>query len=230
MKMSKIIPAVITGVVLCASQDAFAYVRTAKYVASNKSSSGTTGFNLGGIRQYVGVKVIDGISTKFTDIDNAKYSTSKYFGGEINYGLKINDFRAELEGKFTTVSKYSDRESTPYYFISMDTEISYMDFMLNGYFDKTIYKKLSGFVMFGIGAERAYMNGDIIANDYYGIDHIKLNDKKFSFAYQLGLGIEYDITQNTTVDFGYRYIDVAKNVYDLKFHHHELFLGARLYF
>ena len=229
MKSFKITHIIIAGLILCTSQNAFAYVRTAKYVAPNKSST-TSGLNLGGIRQYVGVQIVDAPSTKFTDIDNGKYSASKYFGAALNYGLKIDRFRTEIEAKFTNVSKYSEYESTPYYYSAMSTEFSYMNFMLNGYLDTKIYNKLSGFVMAGIGTERVYMNGEIVDSGGYGFYAMNLNQKKYSFAYQLGLGVTYDLTQNTSMDLGYRYIDVAKNVYDLKFHHHELFLGARLYF
>ena len=54
-----------------------------------------------------------------------------------------------------------------------------------------------------------------------------------TFAWQVGAGLGYAITENTTIDAGYRYMDYGsfdKNFSELDTDAHEIHLGARYTF
>ncbi len=158
------------------------------------------------IRPYVGAKLL------YTDVDaNMKWSdagdteqheiSDKGFGGALSVGaatkLQYGTLRAELE-----YSKKADLDNS---YTSMgesfDTKLKTQSLMLNAYYDIDTGSKITPYVGGGIGLARVELN------DQYWKD---LYDKKIddtNFTWQIGAGIAYAVTDNFSVDAGYRYID-----------------------
>ena len=183
------------------------------------------------LNPYVGAKLryVD-LSTDVELADTFSVD-DKVMGGSIAVGASFNTnngtVRAELE-----YNKNEDAEK-PH---SMTVIGSGVDFegkfkvetqsvMLNGYYDIKTDTKLTPYVGAGIGfAKTKAMLSALGASD-------SIDDNRF--AWQLGVGVGYMVTDNVTVDAGYRYVDygdISEEGVDVETTAHELYVGARYSF
>lgn len=158
------------------------------------------------LRQYFGVKVSDVFGN--ADVkDGGDITMREQFGLAAQYGVKLSDFRAELE--LAHYLKASPKGE--------DVDVSHTILFVNGYYDLATNSPFSPYATIGIGYNRILVDGD--------------SDP--SLAFKLGLGASWNINTNIALDLGYRYIRFGEyndDHVDVTFSGHELSLGARFSF
>lgn len=133
-------------------------------------------------------------------------------------------FRAEVE--------YNINGTTEEEFLKDDlfhhkVEVETQALMLNGYYNFETGSKFSPYIGAGIGFAR--VKGTLEVPEFGISDSIK----KTNFAWQAGLGVSYDITNNFAIDTGYRYMDYGdfeKDGVSLDTTAHEFYTGVRVSF
>lgn len=104
---------------------------------------------------------------------------------------------------------------------------SLLTVMANGYYDFNTEGKIKPYVTAGLGIAH------IKADDDPGFPDPWL-DKTY-FAWQVGAGVGYEVSTNTTVDVGYRYlkpegIECSFHVTDVSWESHNILVGIRYKF
>ena len=174
------------------------------------------------------------VSAKFTNSDmsnDVKYETVKenaddnVLGASIAYGVKIGTIRTEVELNIheDAEKKYADEYET------WKNSVENNSVMLNAYYDIDTGSKFTPYIGGGIGV--AKLKGKVSYDEE--TDSVK-ND---SFAWQLGAGVSYAMTDNLSLDAGYRYVDygdvtIKEDWGKVEFDStsHELHIGARYTF
>ena len=144
-----------------------------------------------GDRPYVAIR--SGLSMLKNHIDKNAWE------GSVAAGMQLNQFRAELE--------YIYRDGIKGNTMGGEHKLDTMSMLVNGYYDIKMGSSLYPFINLGIGASR------LKQKDFGLINH---TDYKFSWGGGVGMG--YDITQNMTVDLGYRFLDLGKQVKSNEFY------------
>ena len=104
---------------------------------------------------------------------------------------------------------------------------SLLTVMANGYYDLNAGSGFKPYVMAGLGI--AHINAD----DDHGISDPWLDDTYF--AWQLGAGVGYEVSENITIDVGYRYlkpegIECPIDLNDVSWESHNILAGIRYKF
>jgi len=130
--------------------------------------------------------------TGYTGAD-AKYDTG--YALEAALGMKMDKFRAELALGYQSseMNEYSGRDVN-------NVDASVFSVMANGYADFEM-EGFSPYVMAGLG----YANIDI-STGYYGSS---ISTDESAFAWQVGVGVGVQATDEVIVDFGYRYFQTS---------------------
>ncbi|MBO4519604.1 MAG: porin family protein [Alphaproteobacteria bacterium] len=119
--------------------------------------------------------------------------------GSVAAGMQLNQFRTELEYIYRDKIK-KDTMGGPH-------TLGTMTMLVNGYYDIKMGSSLYPYINLGIGASR------LKQKDFDMFDH---TDYKFSWGGGVGMG--YDIMQNVTIDLGYRFLDLGKQVKSNEFY------------
>ena len=132
-----------------------------------------------------------------------EYDTSFTVGGAIGYRLgETGDYR--VEGEVAYQNNEVDRianNSLPYNpggGVISSMEFSMLTFLLNGYIDFNYGSAFSWFVTGGLGFAR--YDGEMTVNG------VTADEDDTVFAYQLGVGTGYAVTETVTLDCKYRYL------------------------
>lgn len=105
---------------------------------------------------------------------------------------------------------------------------------LNLYYDFRNSTAFTPYVGAGLGMAFNYANYTLTAKDY----NANFDDHRTTFAWNVGAGVAYDITDNFAVDLGYRYVNLGYYEVDLpegakvknQPSNHEFMLGLRYTF
>ena len=162
------------------------------------------------VKPYVSLK---GVYAKTTST-NFKYSghddegtfsgkekfSDKTYGARLAFGAKIDALRSELEfGWNKEFSKnYSEVDEDDGEIDTWKDSFKTKTVMLNAYYDIFTKAGFTPYVGAGIGLSRINAK----------IDNVKASDN--SFAWQAGLGVAYNVTDNLALDLGYRYMNYGK--------------------
>lgn len=167
------------------------------------------------LRQYVSLKITDVISGNINvDYDDGVYAfdedykAKEFFGGSFAYGVKLSDFRVELEGNAYSRAKF---KKLP------DVSAKTTSLFANGYYDIQTNSLFTPYVTVGLGYSRISVDGDSDA----------------SLGLKAGIGVAWEINDNFALDVGYRYNDFgtySEEFVDASLSGHELSLGARVSF
>lgn len=184
------------------------------------------------IKQYVSGKLTYSdvsADVKYSDISSSSESkeeaSDNVLGGSFAYGIKLGALRTELELnlKGTAEKKYADEYET------WKNSLENNSIMLNTYYDIDTGTKLTPYVGAGMGLARLKSKIDLEDAHY--------SKSKTSFAWQIGAGFSYAVTNDVSLDAGYRYTDsgdISGQSEDekIKFDSssHEFLLGARYMF
>lgn len=103
-----------------------------------------------------------------------------------------------------------------------ETKFNWQTIMANIYYDFRNNTQLTPFVNGGLGLAYTSIKGKALG--------APLSDSSSDFAWSLGAGISYAITDNLAMDISYRYIGVDLDVRDVDFHANEVLTGARFTF
>ncbi|MBQ9271317.1 MAG: porin family protein [Alphaproteobacteria bacterium] len=173
---------------------------------------------------YLAVKAKYAFTDYSVTTDAAKYSMDKdLFGGSGILGVKFpfacGAFRAEAEYTRTNDAKKNIGD--------IRAELRTQALMFNAYYDFNTKTSFTPYVGFGLGGARMKLSGGDRA-----IHQTEL-------AWQLGLGVAYEINEHFTADLGYRYIDygdfsdyliVGENKTKVEAKANEIMLGIRYTF
>ena len=183
------------------------------------------------LNQYVSGKLTYSDASHDVKWDNEDGETGKQkfsdnvLGGSFAYGVKTGAVRTELELniKQDAEKKVSDEFGTT------KAKMENNSVMLNAYYDIDTGTKLTPYVGACIGMAR--LKGSIKGDD------ANVSKSKTNFAWQVGAGVSYAMTDNLALDAGYRYTDAdevnvkndgSNNKFEAK--SHEFLLGARYSF
>ena len=138
--------------------------------------------------------------------------------GEVAVGCKGHTtgrgFRYDMAYTYRAPRDYSgnvdflnlDQTGGPFTGTNMNTEIRSQTLMFNVYYDLGNWRNLTPYVMGGIGA--SYNTIDTIhLPGAVGLSDITHRRSDWSFAWTLGAGLQYKMSERAALDFGYRYVN-----------------------
>jgi opacity protein-like surface antigen len=132
-----------------------------------------------------------------------EYDTSFTVGGAIGYRLgETGDYR--VEGEVAYQNNEVDRVDSISLPVNIggetlsSMEVSMLTFLVNGYIDFNYGSAFSWFVTGGLGFAR--YDGEMTVNG------VTDDEDDTVFAYQLGVGTGYAVTETVTLDCKYRYL------------------------
>lgn len=141
-------------------------------------------------------------------------------GASIALGMSLNNRDA---GLFRFEVEYNKNDvSTKQYSNSIDLELDTQAVMFNTYYHLPTGSAFTPYIGFGFGASHVKGKASHIGEI-----------KKTNFAWQMGTGISYDLTENFALDLGYRYMDYGdfeKYGVNLDTRTHEFYTGIRISF
>jgi opacity protein-like surface antigen len=154
-------------------------------------------------------------------------------GGAAGYDFGTNvRAEAEISYKANDTSELKDGNRVTGY----NSTISALNFMANAYYD--IHALHSFGVMpyagGGVGVARLSNSNEVLPRS----TKILLDSNDTVFAYQVGVGVAYDVSSKVTMDVGYRYFgtsdakfnDNASGIVTMKYDSHNILAGLRYKF
>lgn len=161
---------------------------------------------------YVAPKIIGNIVSTpemLTNIENAgvvKKTSSDFhddtlFSGALAIGYNFNStynipVRAELEYSF--FSQFSSRSGV------LNLEVSIQTVLINTYYDFHNASKFTPYVGLGLGLAFLGVSGDVPYGDVFD------KNTQTNFAWNIGVGSSYAVTDTISFDFAYRYAQFGK--------------------
>lgn len=141
------------------------------------------------------------------------------YGFRLAYGattpVKYGALRGELEFGYSTAAKddndYAFTIVKSYYGEEFSAETSVLSALANVYYDFNTGTRVTPYIGAGFGYARVTSqintNGSMGGGKPYDFDSEYVKD---NFAWQLGVGVAYNINENWTIDLGYRYADYGR--------------------
>jgi opacity protein-like surface antigen len=144
-------------------------------------------------------------------------------------GYDFGDFRLESEFAYevNNIGKINETLNAPGVDPVSDSSyvkggnVTNLSLLFNGYYDFLKGSAVRPYITAGIGVAR--VNAQIEGDD----------DTDSVFAYQVGVGLSYNMSENVALDFGYRYFATSDlDAFGLEFSNssHSILLGARYNF
>jgi len=141
-------------------------------------------------------------------------------------GYDFGDFRLESEFAYqvNNIDKINQSLNIPGVGSESDSskvnggDVTNLSLLFNGYYDFLKGSAVRPYITAGIGVAR--VNAQVEGDD----------DTDSVFAYQVGVGLSYNMSENVALDFGYRYFatsDIDVSGLELSNSSHSLLLGAR---
>ena len=172
-------------------------------------------------------------STLTDTVPGTTITTDAEFESGLNLGLAVgNDFgngRVEIAFDYKShgLYKFEDWTTGSGNLGDFDGngDIKTLSAMINGFYDIPLGAPVTPYVGGGVGVARIELDNIVIR----GVSIAGSQDTVF--AYQLGVGIGYDIIESTTVDIGYRYFRTANPKFRNtkgKYHSHNFILALRV--
>ena len=144
-----------------------------------------------GDRPYIAIR--SGLAMLKNHIDKNAWE------GSAAVGMQLNQFRAELE--------YAYRDKIKKDTMGGEHKLKTMSMLVNGYYDMKMGSSLYPFINLAIGASR-------LKQKDFGLT----NHTDYKFSWGGGVGMGFDVTQSMTIDLGYRFLDLGKQVKSNEFY------------
>ena len=190
------------------------------------------------VRGSAGISILEDSSnsdsTSALDIEN-ETKNGFALSGALGYELKDN-LRLELEVNYKDNSEDSlDVKNigglAAGITANADGDVRSLSAMINGYYDfknVTSNEKFTPYLTGGVGLAR--VDADVSSNGIQVVD-----DNDTVFAYQVGIGVGYEISEKTTLDIGYRYsgtqdldlTDASGADFESEYSNHAILAGVR---
>lgn len=148
-------------------------------------------------------------------------SSKAVFSGDVAVGYDFNNnfnipVRTELAftargsmDKNTSGRDISFGANQSYKGAMQDTKVRMNTLMVNGYYDFHNSTAFTPYVMAGIGVAFNKLEETMVSSEEGRSDET-LSKSKANFAWSVGTGVNYAITDNLSADFGVRYIGAGK--------------------
>lgn len=156
---------------------------------------------------------------------NTEFDTGLAFGAALGYDF--NRFR--VEGEISYQKNDVDKIGAQGVFFDATGDATALSFLINGYFDFVNSSAFTPYISAGLGfAQVEFNNLDISGSGFPGS-----SDEDTVFAYQIGIGIGYAVTEKVTIDVKYRYFGTEDSKYDTteaEFASNNFLFGVRINF
>ena len=137
---------------------------------------------------------------------NTEFDTGLAFGAALGYDF--NRFRAE--GEISYQKNDIDKIGSPGVILDATGDAKALSFLINGYYNFINSSAFTPYISAGIGFAQVEFNDlDISSLGFSGS-----NDEDTVFAYQIGIGVGYAVTEKVTIDVKYRYFGTEDSEYD----------------
>jgi len=156
---------------------------------------------------------------------NTEFDTGLAFGAALGYDF--NRFR--VEGEISYQKNDIDKISAQGVFFDATGDAVALSFLINGYYDFINSSAFTPYVSAGAGFAQVEFNDLNISS--LGFSGSK--DEDTVFAYQIGIGVGYAVTEKVTIDVKYRYFGTEDSEYDTteaEFASNNFLFGMRINF
>jgi opacity protein-like surface antigen len=156
---------------------------------------------------------------------NTEFDTGLALGAALGYDF--NRFR--VEGEISYQKNDVDKISAQGGFFDETGDAKALSFLINGYFDLKNSSAFTPYVSAGLGFAQVEFNNLNIS----GLGFSGSNDEDTVFAYQVGIGVGYAVTEKVTIDVKYRYFGTEDSEYDTteaEFASNNFLFGVRINF
>jgi len=156
---------------------------------------------------------------------NTEFDTGLALGAALGYDF--NRFR--VEGEISYQKNDVDKIGAPGVSLNAAGESVALSFLINGYYDFINNSAFTPYISVGLGFAQVEFN-DL---DISGLGFSGSTDEDTVFAYQVGIGVGYALTQKVTIDVKYRYFGAEDSEYDTtkaEFASNNFLFGMRINF
>jgi opacity protein-like surface antigen len=180
------------------------------------------------VNPYVGAKIgttLGALSEAPFDRVEPGFSGSVYIGANVWKGLSF-----DVEYAYFNYSDDFEINLGAGTELESDLSIGANRFMLNTSYEFDNKSKFTPYLTAGIGLSYLDVTREIIEEEFDKVvDRIVDNDKYTGFAWQIGLGVNYELNSNVDLGLGYRYI-AAGGIEDVDLNGHEISVSAKYKF
>jgi opacity protein-like surface antigen len=156
---------------------------------------------------------------------NTEFDTGLAFGAALGYNFS----RFRVEGEISYQKNDVDKIGAQGVFLDATGDARALSFLINGYYDFKNRSAFTPYISAGLGFAQVEFN-DL---DISGLGFSGSSDEDTVFAYQIGIGVGYAVTEKVTIDVKYRYFDTEDSEYDTteaEFTSNNFLFGVRVYF
>ena len=156
---------------------------------------------------------------------NTEFDTGPALGAALGYDF--NKFR--VEGEISYQKNDVSQIGSQGVLLNNTGEVTAFSFLINGYYDFINSSAFTPYISAGLGFAQVEFNN----LDISGLGFSGSNDEDTVFAYQVGIGLGYAVTEKITIDVRYRYIGTEDSEYDTtkaEFASNNLLFGVRVSF
>jgi len=156
---------------------------------------------------------------------NTEFDTGLTFGAALGYNF--SRFRAE--GEISYQKNDVDKISAQGVFLDATGDAIALSFLINGYYDFKNNSAFTPYISAGLGFAQIEFNNLNIS----GLGFSGSGDEDTVFAYQIGIGVGYAVTEKVTIDVKYRYFSTEDSEYDTteaEFDSNNFLFGVRVNF
>ena len=156
---------------------------------------------------------------------NTEFDTGLAFGAALGYDF--NRFR--VEGEISYQTNDVDKIGAQGVFFDATGDATALSFLINGYYDFVNSSAFTPYISAGLGFAQVKFNNLNIS----GLGFSGSNDEDTVFAYQIGIGVGYAVTEKVTIDVKYRYFGTEDSEYDTteaEFASNNFLFGVRVNF
>ena len=158
-------------------------------------------------------------------LGSLEFSTGFTGGIALGYGVAYN---MRVEGELVYQKNDIDRATAQGISANASGDTSSLALLLNGYYDFMNSSAFTPFISAGIGVAKIDVNNFTLV----GGNQIGSEDDTV-FAYQVGAGVGYAVTEKTSIDLKYRYFGTADpdfNGVEAEYGSHNIYVGLRFVF
>jgi opacity protein-like surface antigen len=156
---------------------------------------------------------------------NTEFDTGLAFGAALGYDF--NRFR--MEGEISYQKNDVDKIGSQGVLFDPTGDATALSFLINGYYDFVNRSAFTPYISAGLGFAQVEFNN----LDISGLGFSGSNDEDTVFAYQIGIGVGYAVTEKVTIDVKYRYFGTEDSEYDTteaEFTSNNFIFGVRINF
>jgi opacity protein-like surface antigen len=156
---------------------------------------------------------------------NTEFDTGLALGAALGY--EFNIFRAE--GEISYQKSDIDKIGAQGASFNATGNAAALSFLINGYYDFVNSSVFTPYISAGLGFAQVEFNDLNIS----GLGFSDSSDQDTVFAYQIGIGVGYAVTEKVTIDVKYRYFGTENSEYDTteaEFASNNFLFGVRINF